>query len=71
MQINIHPPIDALSDFDDASSCNEFTYGFKTVISNPTILLDTYKLPSDNFLDLVDGITCRSAYIVSDGSFDP
>ena len=69
-QFNICPPIDALFDFEDVSCQDYLSNSFETAISNPTILLDNYQLPSDNYLDLMDGIVCGTVIIVSDGSFD-
>ena len=40
-------------------------------VADPTILLDHYHLPPDSCLTLVDGVIQGTAYIVSDGSFNP
>lgn len=71
LQFNILSPIDDISDFEDASCWDNLSDGLDTAINGPTILLDKYKLPTNNYLDIVDGIICGTASIVPDGSFDP
>ena len=71
LQFHILPLIDALSNFEEASSWDNLSDGFDTTINDPTILLDHYLLPNNNCSNLVEGITRGTASIVSDGSFDP
>ena len=42
-----------------------------SAVEDPTILLDKYQLPSDEYRALVDGIVAGTASIVSNGSFNP
>ena len=71
LQFNTFPPMDALSDFQDNSSRGTLSEGFNTTINDPTILIDHYQLPDNHCNDLVEGIICGTASIISDGSFDP
>ena len=60
-----------LSDFEDALLWTSLSDEMDSAVDNPTILLDKYQLPSDEYRALVDGIVAGTASIVSYGSFNP
>ena len=71
LSFNISPSSFSLSDFEDTTVWDSLADGFDSAVSDPTILLDQYHLPSDGGLAIVNGIVEGTDCIVSDGSFNP
>ena len=67
----VRPNSNLLSDFEDASVWTSLSDGMDSAVEDPTILLDKYQLPLDNFRALMEGIVAGTASIVSDGSLNP
>ena len=66
----ILPMIDMISDFEDNNGWEDLADGFNTAVVDKIIILDQYLLPSDNYLELVNGIIRGTTSIVSNGSFE-
>ena len=67
----ILPYTDHLLDFEDVAERDSLAKGLDTTVTDPTIILDYYLLPLDNYIALVGDIVQGTAWIVSNGLFNP